>query len=91
MREMLSIYRDRLINLSSKNRTLLLKKLYRKVAFDLKLLEQVNGEEFSIKLLNLLKKRYDGKIKVLSSSDSEENYKLYEGLRYLYREINSTR
>lgn len=88
MKEMLSIYRDRLINLSTKNRTLLLRKLYRKVAFDLKLLEEVNGEEFSIRLLNLLKKRYDGKIKVLSISD-DDNYKLYESFKYIDRESKS--
>lgn len=88
MKEMLSIYRDRLINLSTKNRTLLLKKLYRKVAFDLKLLEEVNGEEFSIRLLNLLKKRYDGKIKVLSTSDND-NSKLYESFKYIDRESKS--
>lgn len=85
MRE-LAIYRDRLINLNSKNRTLLLKKLYRKVAFDLKALEGVNGDEFSIRLLDLLKKRYDGKIKVLSSPYDEENYKIYDNLKYIDRE-----
>ena len=89
MREMLSIYRDRLINLSTKNRTLLLKKLYRKVAFDLSLLEQVNGDEFSIRLLNLLKKRYNGKMKVLSPPYDEENYKFYESFKYIYRESNN--
>ena len=89
MREMLSIYRDRLINLSTKNRTLLLKKLYRKVAFDLSLLEQVNGDEFSIRLLNLLKKRYNGKMKVLSPPYDEENYKFYESFKYIHRESNN--
>ncbi len=89
MREMLSIYRDRLINLSTKNRTLLLKKLYRKVAFDLSLLEQVNRDEFSIRLLNLLKKRYNGKMKILSGPYDEENYNLYESFKYIYRESNN--
>ena len=72
MNEMLSIYRDRLINLSSKNRTLLLRKLYKKSALDLKLLEEINGEDFSNRLLDLLKKRYSGKIKVLSTPFAEK-------------------
>lgn len=86
MREMLSIYRDRLINLSSKNRTLLLRKLYRKSAFDLKLLEEINGEDFSKRLLELLKKRYSGKIKVLSTPYNQKEEKFYENFKYINRE-----
>lgn len=86
MKEMLSIYRDRLINLSSKNKTLLLRKLYKKSAFDLKLLEEANGEDFSNRLLDLLKRRYSGKIKVLSTPYAEKEEKLYDSFKYINRE-----
>lgn len=89
MKEMLSIYRDRLINLSTKNRTLLLKKLYRKVAFDLKNLEKVNGSNFSHRLLELLSKRYNGKIKILSTPKSEDEHIAYQALKSIYREVSN--
>ena len=86
---MLSIYRDRLINISTRNRTLLLKKLYKKVAFDLKSLEKANGEKFCERLLKLLTERYDGKIKILSPPYDENISALYEDLKRLYKENNS--
>lgn len=89
MKEMLSIYRDRLINLSTKNRTLLLKKLYRKIGFDLKNLEKINGSNFSHRLLELLAKRYNGKMKILSTPKSEDEYRFYESLKSIYREANN--
>ncbi|MDZ5031743.1 hypothetical protein [Clostridium perfringens] len=44
MKEILNKYKDRLINLSGKNRSLSMKKLYKKRAFDLSNLEEFNGD-----------------------------------------------
>ena len=42
MKEILSKYKDRLVNLSGKNRSLSMKKLYKKRAFDLNNLKEFN-------------------------------------------------
>ncbi|KNF07761.1 putative superfamily I DNA helicase [Gottschalkia purinilytica] len=76
MQDMLSIYRDRLINLSSSNRTLVLKKLYKKRAFDLSLLGELSEDDFYEKLIFGLASRSRNKIKLLSLDC--ENYSVEE-------------
>ncbi|WP_026476498.1 AAA domain-containing protein [Alkaliphilus transvaalensis] len=53
MREIFSKYKERLINLSSRNRSLVLKKVYKKRAFDLHKLISIN-ENIDQEILNLI-------------------------------------
>ncbi|WP_415306432.1 hypothetical protein, partial [Clostridium perfringens] len=62
MKEILNKYKDRLINLSGKNRSLSMKKLYKKRAFDLSNLEEFNGDiylEVLEYINNTKKKKYE--------------------------------
>ncbi|MGU8740188.1 AAA domain-containing protein [Clostridium perfringens] len=62
MKEILNKYKDRLINLSGKNRSLSMKKLYKKRAFDLSNLEEFKGDiylEVLEYINNTKKKKYE--------------------------------
>lgn len=64
MKEILNRYKERLINISSRNRSLSMKKLYKKNSFDLLRLNKfIKGIENDI--LDLLINRKDGQIKLI--------------------------
>jgi very-short-patch-repair endonuclease len=64
MNEILDKYKDRLINISSRNRSLVMRKLYKKNSFDLHRMRKY-AEELDLKLVEFLTGRSLDKIKLL--------------------------
>lgn len=64
-------YKNRLVDLSSKNRSLSLKKIYNRRAFDTFLLNEFDNQKVD-SLLDFILKRSDGKIKLLESPYSKK-------------------
>ena len=89
-------YRNRLIDLSTRNRSLVLKKIYNKRAFDLKVLDEIYGDK-SLKLLEFILKRNKGEYKLLhslsaklfSEKDKEKTIILSKNLKNLKSEIDN--
>jgi superfamily I DNA and/or RNA helicase/very-short-patch-repair endonuclease len=75
MQEILSKYKDRLINISSRNRSLVMKKLYKKNSFDLFKLNKFK-EDISTRILSFLLNREEGKIKLLADQNEFEQTNL---------------
>ncbi|MGF7060384.1 AAA domain-containing protein [Brassicibacter mesophilus] len=70
MKEILSKYRERLINLSSRNRSLVMKKIYKKRAFDLSRLNS-KDREISDELLEFIISRTEKKLLLLDDPYKE--------------------
>lgn len=66
MEETLIRYKNRLVDLSTRNRALVLKKLYNKRSFDIKILDDFYKDK-SIKLLDFILKRSKSNFKLLES------------------------
>ena len=63
MKEILEKYSTRLINISGRNRSLVLKKLYKKRAFDIMRLSEFD-EKISTKLIEFLSSRSNKEIQI---------------------------
>jgi superfamily I DNA and/or RNA helicase len=71
MKEVLTNYKDRLIDISGRNRSLILKKIYKKRAFDLKRLDEFSSD-LTKELLDFLIDRSKKKLQLLNDPYEEK-------------------
>lgn len=95
MQEILSKYKERLINISSRNRSLVTKKLYKKNSFDLFKLKKFNSN-IDLEIIDMLINRKEGAVTLLQDpykyhkdTEAEEMLDYSQSLSYLVREISS--